>query len=116
MKLPKGEFPSEFGVDKNGIKDWKGPEILNMMASFKALPTFVLFYHPKCKWCMKAGKEWVELGKKFNVDGTGVRIEAVNGSFFNERKDELGVKTWPDFRFFNQGDDNMGVHFKGREK
>ena len=84
-----------------------------MMASNKAIPTFVFFYHPKCSWCKKVHEEWVNLGKKFNVDGTGVRIEAVNVSYSIDKKD-LGITTLPDFRLFRAGDDSVGppIHLK----
>ena len=108
MKLPPGQFPSEFSFDKNGIRDWKGPEALNMMASYKALPTFVMFYHPLCPWCKRVFEEWVKLGKEFNVDGTGVSIEAVNGSY-SATREEIGVKTFPDFRLF-VGGNPYGLH------
>ena len=108
--LPPGQFDSYPGFEENGIKEWKGPEVVDMINSNKALPTFVMFYHPKCPWCKKVYDVWVKMGKKFNVDGTGVRIEAVNGSYTLQRSD-IGVKTYPDFRLFRAGDDSYGQHF-----
>ena len=82
-----------------------------MIASNKAIPVFVFFYHPKCPWCRKVYDEWVNLGKKFNVDGTGVRIEAVNVSYSLNKK-ELDITTLPDFKLFRAGDDSIGIHLK----
>ena len=107
MKLPMGEFPSEFSVEKNGIRDWKCPDALDMIANPHSEPVFVLFYHPKCPWCKKIFQEWIKLAQRFNVDGSGVKIEAVNGSYCLKRL--LGVKTYPDFRLFRQGTDPQGV-------
>ena len=39
-------------------------------------------------------KDWVKLGKKMNSDGTGVRIEAVNGSYTKD-KATIGVDKYP---------------------
>ena len=81
-----------------------------MLSSTKDLPTFIMFYHPKCPWCKKVFKEFEALGQKCNTAGTEVRIEAVNGSY-SKTREELGVKTYPDFRLF-RGGDPYGLHMK----
>ena len=98
------KLPDLFSENKNGIANFKGTETTEMMKSSKTMAGLVLYYMPGQEESEKLVKEWVKTGKEMNEKGTGIRIEAVNGSWTAD-KASIGVSEYPTVKLFHFGDD-----------
>ena len=100
-------LPDLFSAHENGVANFKGTETTEMMKSSKTMAGLVFYYMPGQAESEKVVPEWVKVAKEMNVAGTGIRIEAVNGSWTADRA-SLGVTEYPAFKLFHFGDDQKG--------
>ena len=105
-------MPGLFGG--TDVPDFEGDNAKNLIKSHHTLPNLVMYYHPMCPSCKNSIKEFVELAKETNKDGSsyGCRIEAINMSTL--RKREVGIDHYPTWRLFK--DDNTIIEYETTER
>ena len=94
------------------VPEFEGDNAKNLLAAHHTLPNLVMYYHPMCPSCKQSIKEFTELAKETNKNGTGVRIEAINMSTL--RKKEVGIDHYPTWRLFK--DDNSVIEYETTER
>lgn len=95
MKLDKAILEENVYIltDKNGDKFIAEEEFV-----------FVKFYAPWCGHCKKMAPDYKELGAKFNVEGSKIKIAKVDSTVHKEFSGKFGIEGFPTLKLFVNGE------------
>lgn len=95
MKLDKAILEENVYIltDKNGDKFIAEEEFV-----------FVKFYAPWCGHCKKMAPDYKELGAKFNVEGSKIKIAKVDSTIHKEFSGKFGIEGFPTLKLFVNGE------------
>ena len=95
IKLDKAVLEENVYIltDKNGDKFIAEEEFV-----------FVKFYAPWCGHCKKMAPDYKELGAKYNVDGSRVKIAKVDSTIHKEFSGKYGIEGFPTLKLFVNGE------------
>ena len=64
---------------------------------------FVKFYAPWCGHCKKMAPDYKQLGLKFNIDGSNIKIAKVDSTIHKKFSEKHGIEGFPTLKLFING-------------
>lgn len=71
---------------------------------------FVKFYAPWCGHCKKMGPDYSQLGVKFHVDGSNIKIAKIDSTIHKGFSEKFGIEGFPTLKLFING---QPVNYEG---
>ncbi len=71
---------------------------------------FVKFYAPWCGHCKKMAPDYKQLGAKFNIDGSNIKIAKVDSTVHKSFTEKHGIEGFPTLKLFING---QPVNYEG---